>query len=118
MRKQNIETLRYPHHVRVVRVDIIGGRYGEEQTVETVLYEGKGRCYTNGSVDGRPVDITHRYISIPMRFSDWEGPLKPSSGDTITVTMGNVVETMELKDFEPDNNRTVLYCKRNGNLDL
>jgi len=31
--------------------------------------------------------------------------------------MGKITETMEVKDFEPDNNRTVLYCERNGNID-
>ena len=116
MRKQRIINLRFPHHVKVVRLTY-QGRYstGTEPT-ETVIYSGKGRCYSNGSVEGRQVDITHRYISIPVNVNGWSG-LHPLSGDTVTVTMGNITETMEVKDFEPDNNRTVLYCKRNGSLD-
>ena len=116
MRKQRIINQRFPHHVKVVRLTY-QGRYstGTEPT-ETVIYSGKGRCYSNGSVEGRQVDITHRYISIPVNVNGWIG-LHPLSGDTVTVTMGNITETMEVKDFEPDNNRTVLYWKRNGSLD-
>ncbi len=117
MRRDRIINQRYPHHVKVVRVTY-PGRWGEEtEPTETILYEGEGRCYTNGGVEGKQVDITHRYISIPVRFDEWEGE-KPSSGDTVEVRIGAITETMEVKDFEPDNNRTVLYCKRNGNLDL
>jgi len=39
------------------------------------------------------------------------------AGDTVSVEMGAITETMEIEDFEPDNNRSVLYCKRNGNFD-
>ena len=116
MRKQRIINQRFPHHVKVVRLTY-QGRYstGTEPT-ETVIYSGKGRCYSNGSVDGRQVDISHRLISIPVYVNGW-GELHPLSGDAVTVTMGKITETMEVKDFEPDNNRTVLYCERNGNID-
>lgn len=120
MRRMRINNPRYPHHVKVVRVTYSGilDRYDENaEPTKTVLYSGKGRCYTNGALEGRSVDMTHRYVSIPVRFDEWTGA-KPSSGDTVEVEMGSIKETMTVKDFEPDNNRTVLYCERNGNLDL
>lgn len=119
MRKTTVNNPRYPHHVKVVRTtypehDWLDDDPGEP--TETVLYSGKGRCFTNGTVNEKQVDISHRYISIPVRFDQWRG-VKPSDGDKVEVIMGAVTETMEVKDFEPDNNRTLLYCKRNGNLD-
>ena len=116
MRKQRIINLRFPHHVKVVRLTY-PERYSDETgPTETIIYSGEGRCYSNGSVEGRQVDITHRYISIPVNVNGWSG-LHPLSGDTVTVTMGKITETMEVKDFDPDNNRTLLYCERNGNID-
>lgn len=116
MRKRRIINPRYPHHVKVVRVTIPDRYARNVEPTETVLYSGKGRCYTNGSVEGKQVDMHHRYISIPVRFDEWTGA-KPSSGDTVEVNIGAITETMTVKDFEPDNDRTVLYCERNGNLD-
>ena len=115
MRKARISNPRYPHTVKVARITY-PDRWSDEEPTETVLYTGEGRCYTNGGVQGEKVDISHRYISIPVRFSEW-GEDKPSDGDTVEVTIGNIKETMTVKDFEPDNNRTVLYCERNGTLD-
>lgn len=117
MRKMRIRNPRYPHHVKVVRVTYSGRYEQDTEPVESVLYSGEGRCYSNGAVEGKQVDISHRYISIPVRFDEWKGA-KPSSGDTVEVEMGSIKETMTIKDFEPDNNRTVLYCERNGNLDV
>lgn len=117
MRKQTINNPRYPHTVKVVRVTESDWLADEQGQSEETVYFGPGRCYTSGGVGGQAVDITSRQISIPIRFDEWN-TLHPSSGDTVTVTMGEVTETMEVKDFEPDNNRTVLYCKRNGNFDL
>lgn len=116
MRKQRIINQRFPHHVKVVRITYPGRYSNETEPTGTVIYSGEGRCYSNGSVDGRQVDISHRYISIPVNVKGWGG-LHPLSGDAVTVTMGKITETMEVKDFEPDNNRTVLYCERNGNID-
>lgn len=114
MRKQSINNPRFPHFVRILKL-VSAGRYSEEMT-EIVVYDGKGRCSTSGAVEGQKVDISHRTISIPVRFDEWKGTI-PSDGDTVKVRIGNITETMTLKDFEPDNNRTVLYCERNGNLD-
>lgn len=116
MRKQRIINLRFPHHVKVVRLTYPGRYSNETEPTETVIYSGEGMCYSNGSVEGRQVDISHRYISIPVNVKGWGG-LHPLSGDTVTVTMGKITETMEVKDFDPDNNRTLLYCERNGNID-
>ena len=114
-RRVRVNNPRYPHTVKVVRITY-PDRWSDEEPTETVLYSGEGRCYTNGSVEGKKVDISHRYISIPVRFDQWRG-VKPMAGDTVSVEMGAITETMEIEDFEPDNNRSVLYCKRNGNFD-
>ena len=116
MRKETIYNPRYPHTIRVVRITHQDW-LSDEQEAEEVIYYGPGRCYTSGGVEGRAVDITTRLISIPVNVSEWS-TLHPASGDSVTVTMGEVTETMEVKDFEPDNNRSVLYCKRNGNYDV
>ncbi len=115
MRKKKIDNPRYPHTIKIVRITY-SDRWSDEEPTETVLYSGDGRCYTNGGIEGKQVDVSHRYISIPVRFDEWRGA-KPSDGDTVEVQIGAITETMTLKDFEPDNNRTVLYCERNGNLD-
>ena len=125
MRKQVIDNPRYPHHIRIVRKVVgdwfetpsDGSASDEQETVEEEVYNGIGRCYTSGGVGEQAVDITARTISIPVSVREW-GLLYPLSGDTVTVTMGAVTQTMEVKEFEPDNNRTVIYCKRNGNFDL
>ncbi|MBO4786950.1 MAG: hypothetical protein J5510_07775 [Prevotella sp.] len=36
-------------------------------------------------------------------------PLWPMDGDTIETVKGNVVEFGRVKDFEPDNNRSIVY---------
>lgn len=117
MRKNRIINPAYPHHVKVVRVTYADRYDKDTEPTESVLYSGMGRCYTNGTVDGKSVDKTHRYISIPVRFDEWTGAT-PSSGDSVEVNIGAITKTMTIKDFEPDNNRTVLYCERNGNLDV
>ena len=38
------------------------------------------------------------------------------SGDILYATKGNITEEWEVKDFEPDNNRTVVYGEHNRNL--
>ncbi len=115
MRKVKINNPRYPHDIKISRFDYVD-RYSEKIT-ETLLWQGKGRCYTNGTIEGRNVDNSHRFLSIPVRFDEWTNN-RPTNGDTVTVKQGFVTETMTVKDVEPDNNRTVIYCERNGNADL
>lgn len=119
MRKETIDNPRYPHIVRITRILERDNAwlYDDEERTEKIVYQGRGRLSTNGSVQGQAVDLTTRTLSIPVNVNGWD-ELYPMSGDIVTVTMGNVTETMEVKDFEPDNNRSVVYCKRNGDLDL
>lgn len=70
MRKQRIINQRFPHHVKVVRLTYQGRYSNETEPTETVIYSGEGRCYSSGSVEGRQVDISHRYISIPVNVKD------------------------------------------------
>lgn len=119
MLKNIVNNPRYPHTIRVVRVTYGEGDWlsDNQQRKEQNIYFGPGRCYSSGgSVEGKAVDITYRQISIPVRFDEWNA-LVPASGDCVEVTIGKIIETMTVKEFEPDNNRTVLYCERNGNLD-
>jgi hypothetical protein len=38
------------------------------------------------------------------------------SGDVLIVVKGNITEEWEVKDFEPDNNRSVIYGEMSRNL--
>ena len=38
------------------------------------------------------------------------------SGDIVKVVKGSIKEEWEVKDFEPDNNRSVIYGEHNRNL--
>lgn len=117
MLRERIDNPRWPHRVKVTRVTPsedpfkppTGSPEGERNEV---LYEGCGRSYTDttttgGGTEESRVDVNKRKASIPVRFDEWKEPLL--DGDTIEVAMGNVVEKGVVKDFEPDNNRTVVY---------
>lgn len=82
MRKQVINNPRYPHHVKVVRITYPDNDWLDDEPsepTETVLYSGEGRCFTNGTVNEKQVDISHRYISIPVRPQGTEA-LGPGRG--------------------------------------
>lgn len=100
-------------------------RYSEGELVETVVYEGMGRSYTDTTTTGdAKVDSNKRKCSIPVRFDEWGccpsgdalGTVVPMSGDILIATKGNIVEEWEVKDFEPDNNRSVIYGEMSRNL--
>lgn len=126
MRQNRISNPRYTHHIKIVRVWERAGdsddpfEREESEEVRTILYEGEGREYTNSGTSGSgQVDTNQRLISIPKRFDDWK-PIKglpegmsswPIDGDTVEVTKGHIKETLTVKDFEPDNNRTVIYAE-------
>lgn len=127
MRKVTIDNPRYPHYIRIIRkvekdwldddddvVDVAG--LGESQdNGETVVYEGVGRSYTETTTTGdKKVDTNKRKASIPVRFNEWS-TLIPMSGDILYVTKGNITEEWEVKDFEPDNNRSIVYGEMNRN---
>ena len=113
MRKTTVDNPSYPHTVKIVRKGLPEDEFGDAVT-EKVLYEGKGRSYTDTTTTGAgKVDENQRKVSIPMRFDEWEQAVL--DGDTIEVKKGKVEETGLVKDFEPDNDRTVIYweLKRN-----
>lgn len=111
------ENLRYPHTVRIVRVtpgSAPGNPFAEEgagtEEKSEVLYEGRGRSYTDTTTEGNGVvDLNKRKASIPVRFDGWGEGKFPLDGDTISVTVGNHRECGIVKDAEGDNDRTVVY---------
>lgn len=134
MRKVKIDNPRYPHYIRIIRkvekdwlddddnvVDVAGSTDGSAEgadTDETVVYEGVGRSYTETTTTGdEKVDTNKRKASIPVRFNEWS-TLVPMSGDIVYVTKGTVTEEWEVKDFEPDNNRSVVYGEMNRNFNM
>lgn len=128
MRKVTVKNDRYPHYIRIIRkvekswlddddnvVDVAGSEETQDDG-EAVVYEGKGRSYTETTTTGdKKVDTNKRKASIPVRFDEWS-TLVPMSGDILYVTKGNITEQWEVKDFEPDNNRSVVYGELNRNL--
>ena len=131
MKKELIENPRYPHDIRIVR-RILGDRYSDDELQEVVIYEGKGRSYTDTTTTGdSKVDTNKRKASIPVRFDEWPvvatgsqqteqqgGAMVPMSGDILFVTKGSITEEWEVRDFEPDNNRSVVYGEMNRNLNM
>lgn len=124
MRKVKVDNPRYPHDVRIIR-RTAPDRYSEGTFTETVIYEGKGRSYTDTTTTGdRKVDTNKRKASIPVRFDEWPAafpdgtPRVPVSGDILYATKGSITEQWEVKDFEPDNDRTVVYGELNRNLNM
>ncbi|UKK52668.1 hypothetical protein [Prevotella sp. E2-28] len=134
MRKTEINNPRYPHYLRIVRkvgkdwlddddniVDLAGSNNETDEVADTgeiVVYEGVGRSYTETTTTGdKKVDTNKRKASIPVRFNEWS-TLVPMSGDIVYVTKGAVTEEWEVKDFEPDNNRSVVYGEMNRNFNM
>jgi len=103
--------------IRIVRM-IYQDRYSEGEPSEKVIYEGEGRSYTDTTTTGdAKVDTNKRKASIPVRFDEWKEDV-PMSGDILKVVKGSISEEWEVKDFEPDNDRTVIYGEHNRNLNL
>lgn len=109
MERPEIINERYPHTVRIVRVTGGDDPFSDEAE-EVVLYEGKGRSFTDTTTEGdKKVDENKRKSSIPVRFDEWDEGQKPLDGDTIYSTVGKNTEVGIVKDCEPDNNRTLVY---------
>lgn len=122
MLEEEIFNPRYPHCIKIVRINATASGAGvdeddplaepstEDAKSEEVLYEGVGRSFTdtttNGSVE---VDTNKRKASIPVRYDEWGAGKKPLDGDTIYATVGNNTEIGRVRDCEPDNNRTLVY---------
>lgn len=122
MRKVIVDNPRYPHQIRIIR-KVVSDWLDDEQTEqEYVVYEGPGRSYTDTTTTGdAKVDTNKRKCSIPVRFDKWNGVVDgmqmiPMSGDMVYVTKANITEEWEVKDFEPDNDRSVVYGEHNRNL--
>ena len=118
MRKEKIDNPRWPHEVRITRV--VPGKGSEdnpfadddaaEEDTTALLYDGRGRSYTDTTTEGNTVvDLNKRKASIPRRFDEWEEGEFPLDGDTIEVRIGKHRETGIVKDAEGDNDRTVVY---------
>lgn len=136
MRKIKIDNPQYPHDILIYRVTTKrttddgsdtstvvdeddpfaeSGTTTEGGTTTTIsedkeiIYQGKGMSYTDTTTTGDgKVEENKRKISIPVRYDKWQGKW-PLDGDTVEVTMGNVKEKGTVKDFEPDNFRSVVY---------
>lgn len=124
MYEEEIINPRYPHDILIYRVGKKSEDTSEdddpfaedEPTAETdtekrtILYQGKGRSYTDTTTTGDgKVENSKRKISIPKRFDEWDEDKWPLDGDTVEIAMGKVKERGTVKDFEPDNNRSVVY---------
>ena len=137
MRKATVNNPRYPHYIRIIRKvvkDWLGepaaNATGAETEKEFVVYAGPGRSYTETTTTGdAKVDTNKRKASIPVRFDAWgcsrvtmsdnrDEILVPMSGDLLYVTKGHITEEWEVKDFEPDNDRSVVYGELNRNFNM
>ena len=124
MRRNVVNNPRYPHYLRIIR-KVVSDWLDEGQSEEDfVVYAGPGRSYTDTTTIGdAKADTNRRKCSIPMRFDAWGCEvggkvLIPMSGDTVYVTKGNIHEQWEVKDFEPDNDRSVVYGEMNRTLNV
>lgn len=131
MRKEVVNNPRYPHVIKIVRmtdvqVSVVNESeldsedpfatnttstpHAKTEKKEVVLYEGKGRSFTDTTTNGMgKVDINKRKASIPVRYDKWEAGKLPLDGDTIYTTVGNNIEEGRVRDCEPDNDRTIVY---------
>ncbi len=121
MRKDRIDNPRYPHHIRIVHVNPSAGQGADPndpfaepvkpgEDADVVVYDGVGRSFTDTTTTGNDdVDTNKRKASIPVRFDMWKVGVRPLDGDTIYATVGNYTEIGQVRDFEPDNNRSLVY---------
>ncbi len=118
MRDDTPNNPRYPHFIKIVRVNAAAQNADADdplaeissEPAEKVLYDAIGRSYTdtttNGSVE---VDTNKRKASIPVRYDEWEAGQRPLDGDTIYAAVGAIVETGMVRDCEPGNDNTIVY---------
>lgn len=121
MKKEAVENPRYPHHIKITRrseaveSDDPFDR-ADGGVIVTTIYEGEGRSYTDTTTNGSTaVDVNKRKASIPVRFDEWVPSQEshdvqwPMDGDIIEVEKAGITEQGKVRDFEPDNNRSVVY---------
>lgn len=118
MERVPVRNPRYPHYIRIIR-KVTGDWLSEDnEEQDFVVYAGPGRSYTDTTTTGdAKVDVNKRKASIPVRYDCWND-LIPMSGDKLEVTKGSITEEWEVKDFEPDNDRSVVYGEMNRNSDV
>lgn len=131
MRKEVISNPRYPHTIKIVRIQerivpventseiededpFASNDTSSPQTKterkEVILYEGCGRSFTDTTTNGMGnVDINKRKASIPVRYDKWEADKQPLDGDIIYATVGSNTEKGRVRDSEPDNERSIVY---------
>lgn len=116
MRKATVDNPRYPHRITITR-KVYGDWLSSSSDGEVTVYDGVGRSYTDTTTTGdEKVDTNKRKASIPVRFDEWPSGLFPMSGDILLAYKGDITEEWEVRDFEPDNDRTVVYGQHNRNL--
>lgn len=118
MRKTVVNNPRYPHYIKIIRKEVGDWLSKDGESEDFVVYAGPGRSYTDTTTvgDGK-VDTNKRKASIPVRFDHWND-LVPMSGDILYVKKGSITEEWEVKDFEPDNDRSVVYGEMNRNFNM
>jgi len=118
MRKVTVNNPRYPHYIRIIRKQESDWLSDKQDEQDFVVYAGPGRSYTDTTTvgDGK-VDTNKRKASIPVRFDCWNEYI-PMSGDILKVVKGSITEEWEVKDFEPDNDRSVVYGEMNRNFNM
>lgn len=108
METEVIDNPRYPHKVKITRMEYPADEFDPTPAKERVLYNGAGRGFTDTTTEGgKGIDENKRKASIPVRFDEWRKPVL--KGDKIKITKGRISEDGEVYDFEPDNNRTIIY---------
>lgn len=121
MRKVTVNNPRYPHYIRIVRKvekDWLEESTSSSEEEDLIVYAGPGRSYTETTTTGdKKVDTNKRKASIPVRFDSWN-TLYPMSGDILHVIKGSITEEWEVKDFEPDNDRSVVYGELSRNYNM
>ena len=100
MYEEEIINPRYPHDILIYRVGKKSedtsdddDPFAEDEPTEKnesderiILYEGKGRSYTDTTTTGDgKVENNKRKISIPKRFDTWDDDMWPLDGDTVEI---------------------------------
>lgn len=107
MRKANVNNPRYPHKVIITRITPPEDEFSGVPIAKKI-YVGIGRAFTDTTTTGSAdVERNRRKASIPVRFDEWDDAIY--SGDIIETYKGSVYEKGIVRDFEPDNNRTLIY---------
>lgn len=112
MLRERIDNPRWPHYIVIIRKEQSESNNPYKRGKETmrVIYEGKGRSYTDTTTTGNVnVEYNKRKAAIPVRFDAWAKADIPQDGDEIIARIGENEERGTVKDFEGDNLRSIVY---------